>query len=354
MKYIVKLNKALTDEQSQTLKDLEVNIIYKSNLLPILGIETTCINKIMDLSFINYIRESRKGEFQEGSFLKNIIQFQPPVKRSLLISNGFTGWGNIKVAILDSGINDEDNELKVCESIDFTNTGMFDHKTHGTIVAKIIKTYASGANLYIAKVGKLNVDEIHIMKALEWADSKKVDIINISVGFPNKRKNLKNKACKGECELCQLVNAISKRGIAIICAAGNNNKHLDSINCPGNSQGALTVGAIDGNKGIANYSSIGVPGIAKPNLVAPGNLYYDNAFITGTSFAAPLISGILGAILHRSGNITKATEYLYTTLDDLGVPKHEQGLGCLNVEKLVEVIINETPNFESEGQNKSS
>ena len=127
----------------------------------------------------------------------------------------------------------------------------------------------------------------------------------------------------------------------------------DTIYCPGRVDNAVTVGAIDISMKLAGYSSIGKPGSGKPNLVAPGNGYIDGLRFEGTSFAAPVISGVLAAILYRSGNIYNAIEYIYRTARDLHLPRHCQGLGCIDIEKLVGVIVNEATNSKSEGQDKS-
>lgn len=342
MEFIVGLVDKLTSFQKEELAKLDVEIIYESKYLPLIGVNSNQPDEISKLQFVTYIREPREGSYQEGDFLTTII-FQPPVRKRVLIDNQLFGWGDIRIAILDSGVNPEVN---VAAQIDFTKTGPSDVKIHGTDVAKIVKHFARGCNIYSAKVGVYRPNELYVMQGLEWAAENGASIINISAGFKKK--------CRGDCDLCKLINEISKHDIAIVVAAGNNENAEDSIECPGRASGAVTVGAIDGSRKMAPYSSFGKRGGDKPNLVAPGDVLIDGRPLHGTSFSTPLVSGVLGAILQRVGTVSKAIEYIYRTVDDLELPRHQQGLGCINLENLVELVMNETAYLESKRQDQSS
>lgn len=345
--YIVGLMDQLAPSQRQALVDIGVEIIYESKFLPVIGIETNQLKSVQELDFVSYIEVPEEGYFQEGEFLAVNVQFQPPVRKGPLVNNQLLGWGDTRIAILDSGVNDQ-SELNLVECRDFTNTGTYDQVLHGTHVTKIIKHFARGANLYFAKVGHEKPNKLLVMMALEWAVEKNANIINMSIGFK------KTKCKEQKCELCALVREISKLGILVIVAAGNNEMKADSIDCPGIVPDVVTIGAIDKDYNIAKYSSIGAPGEGKPNLVASGNVWINGVYREGTSFAAPLVSGVLGAILSRVGNASKALEYIYKTVTDLGLPSHHQGVGCINLDRLVEAIVNEIPNFESAGQEQGS
>jgi subtilisin family serine protease len=139
-------------------------------------------------------------------------------------------------------------------------------------------------------------------------------------------------------------------GLVVVVAAGNENQHKDSIYCPGIAPDALTVGAITQAYQLAPFSSIGKPGDNKPNVVAPGWCVVEGILYNGTSFAAPIVTGVIGAILYSTGSTAKAVDHIYNTATDLGLPSHYQGKGCINIEKLVEVIKNEAANSKSAGQ----
>lgn len=342
MRYIIRLKKALGEEEREQINGFSSSILYESKCLPVIGVESNCFEEIRQLSFVENIRPSVKGFFQEGSFLSTII-FQPSLKKSSLVNNQLLGWGDVRVGVLDSGVNDHD--IKIVEHKDFTGTGSNDIENHGTIVAKIVKHMARGVNLYSGKIGQQEPDELNLMRAIEWAVFEKgANILNISSGFK------RDKSCDGSCDLCSLINAVANEGVAVVVAAGNNKNVKDSIDCPGVADNAITVGAVDADKKIAKYSSFGSVEGVKPNIVAPGSGFLDADYFEGTSFASPVVAGSIAAILGRVGTISKAVEYIYKTVDDLGLPKHQQGLGCINLERLVEVINNETPNSKSEEQ----
>ncbi|WP_084777998.1 S8 family peptidase [Saccharibacillus sacchari] len=341
MRYVVNLSSRLSDEERRDLNVLG-EILYESKFLPLLGIETNFPQQISELDFIENIREEITGEYQEAEYLA-VLTFEPPLKKSKLINKQYVGW-NSRIAILDSGRAPEID----AEFIDYTNTNPTDSINHGANVMRIIKHFAKGSTLYSAKIGSPKPEEIALMNALEWAADKAVDVINISASF-------KRRCNPTKCDLCKLINeiVINTRS-TIVIAAGNENNKEDSIYCPGVASNAVTVGAVDKDKKVADYSSFGRVGGQKPNLIAPGTTYIDGSKLSGTSFAAPVITGIIGAMTTRVGSSAKVVDYMYNTIEDLGAPINQQGLGMLNLEQLVEVVSNEESYSQSTGQNQSS
>ncbi|WP_019244447.1 MULTISPECIES: S8 family peptidase [Bacillus] len=342
MEYLINLCRDLNNTDRERMKELKISLIYESKFLSCVGVIADSDEILKCLDFVESVQVPIEGEYQDGEFASSIA-FQPPIRRSILVKSDLVGWGDTRIAVLDSGVNPDVN---VVDSKDFTNSGIADRKGHGNNVAKIIKYFAKGSSLYVAKIGEHRPNELYLMNAIEWAVDNGAQIINISAGF--------NRQCNSNCKLCKLVDIVSNLGVAIIVAAGNNDNKVGSIACPGHAMNALTVGAIDKDNKIADYSSFGKEGKGKPNIVAPGNVYVDGNYITGTSFSAPLVSGVIGAILNRVGNIPKAIEYIYTTTIDLGYPAHQQGLGAISINKIVEAIENEEADIRSTEQNRSS
>jgi subtilisin family serine protease len=272
-----------------------------------------------------------------GKYCSTIIT-SPPLKKSILVKKSLMGWGT-KVAVLDSGVS---KDVKYTDCKDFTGTGIIDTFGHGAYVAKIIKFYAPAANLYIAKIGPEKPVEANIMQALKWAQDMGVNIINISSGI---YENRPLSGCKDRCTLCQAVNLASDKGIVVVVAAGNDPRKI--MPCPACSSKAITVGAVDQDGYLAKYNVKGRGG--KPNILAPGSVCIDGTPLEGTSFAAPIISGILAATMNKYPDIEKTRRILYNTATDLGLPVNMQGNGVLNIESFLEVLEHEQIDDTSKG-----
>ncbi|MGB9886832.1 MAG: S8 family peptidase [Moorellales bacterium] len=266
-----------------------------------------------------------------GEFLGTLFARPPVASRALLRKHGLVGW-DAWIAVLDSGIS---GEITPIEAQDFVGTGIVDTtpQKHGTSVARIIKHYAPGAQLYVAKIGNERPMEGALLKALEWAADRRANIINISSGF-------RRKGCRGQCDLGELIDRIAEEtSIVIVVAAGNGGPKEDTITCPGCAKNALTVGAIDPHGNLAHYSGRGVPGWLKPNLLAPGEVVINDVPCYGTSYAAPIVSGILAATLIRFSSGLEAAHALQSTARLLGLPRHYEGFGVINLEAYLEVAL---------------
>jgi serine protease AprX len=130
------------------------------------------------------------------------------------------------------------------------------------------------------------------------------------------------------------VEAAWRHGIVVVVAAGNRGTAGNAVQfAPANDPYAITVGAVDengtadpANDTIAPWSSQGTTqdGFAKPDVYAPGahivsvlapNSYFaqqcpqcivDGQYIrtSGTSMAAPMVSGVIADILSKHGDLT--------------------------------------------------
>lgn len=144
-----------------------------------------------------------------------------------------------------------------------------------------------------------------IADAIDYAIARDADVINMSFGGQDPDPIL-------EAALTRAYNA----GIILVAASGN-----DGCNClsyPANYETVLSVGATDVNDNIASFSSYGT----NLDVVAPGyavtsspawspsnaqNLYRNNLF--GTSFAAPIVSGMAATLIFHSPTSTNQQIY---------------------------------------------
>lgn len=347
MELIIRLKNKLNLDEIEIIKRLGAEVIFESQYIPLIGVTTeefSDISKFEKLPFVDSVRMPVEGEYLEGEYLTTYI-FEPRISRRSLANSNHHGWGDTRVAVIDSGV----NRPWVVEHKDFTNTGHVDFFGHGSLVADTLKYFAKGINMYSAKIGNEKPYDIATMRALEWAAKEKnVNVINLSIGF-------KYKDCqgKGECDLSQIVNGIVNEGVIVVVAAGNGGPTENTLRCPACASGAITVGALEKEETVADYSSRGSIGGSKPNIVAPGLVYIDGNAFGGTSCSAPIVSGTIAAVIKNVNNTRIIYRALYESATNIKEPQNAQGMGALNIDKFVEVINNETMGSQSKRQEPS-
>jgi|GEM_PF-4403680 len=264
----------------------------------------------------------------------------------------FDGKG-VKVAVLDTGVDTDHPGLrgKIARAVDFADTGSpkdkFGHGTHVTgIIAGELGNFvgmAPGVEIYSAKV----LDDLgygtwrSILDGLFWAVNEGVEIINMSLGGGK---------CGGDCPACRAVDWARKKGVLVVVSAGNSGPSKYTVTCPGNSRGAVTVGAWDGENGVAKFSSRGptLDGRIKPELVAPGVNVLSFApgggfqLASGTSMSAPHVSGGAALILQwmkvkkRQVVVKRIVRRIERCVRLRRTDIYSQGKGVLNLVKAVE------------------
>ncbi len=272
---------------------------------------------------------------------------------------GYTGTG-VTVAVLDTGYDPTHPDLQgvVTASQDFTSSpnGTVDAHGHGTHVASIIagtgaasngryKGIAPGAHLAVAKVcdNTGHCPDSAVMAGIEWAANQNIKIMNLSLGRP---------AAPGSDPLTDMVSLHATwGGRVMIVAAGNRGSASRTVDAPGISQAALTVGAIWSGDRVAGFSSRGpsIDNNVKPDLVAPGagivaaraagstiGLPIDTNYVglDGTSMATPMASAAAAILLqqhptwygwHIKGALLESARELP------GATAFQQGAGLLDI-----------------------
>lgn len=311
---------------------------------------------------------------------------------------GCAGEG-ITWAVLDTGIDSSHPHFAQHSTIkeiwDCTKRGSpqlmpidKDVNGHGTHVAGIIagesndssptvvRGMAPKANLIIYKVldDDGNGEDRWIIKALDHiaasnraSSIKKIHGINLSLGGPFDPTVY---GC-GHSILCQELHRLWRSGVVVVTAAGNEGSLTIStdagertlypgltIGDPANLEEAIAVGSVNASKprqyGVSAFSSRGptTDGRIKPDVVAPGerilscrsqfsagNKQQFYVELSGTSMAAPHVSGLLAAFLSsRREYIEKPDalkDLLLRTSTDLGRDRYHQGAGLPNLMKML-------------------
>lgn len=233
-------------------------------------------------------------------------------------NSGYTGKG-VKVAVLDTGIANH-SELSVVGRKDFITNGgtASDVHGHGTAVAGVIASKSNNAGiigvapsvqLYAVKImgdngsGSLST----AIAAIDWCIANGIQIANLSLGIDYSKLSSTDQAF-----FTDFINNVGQKALAnnllLVAAAGNdgNATGIDNMAIPARGNGFLGVGAVDSNKNLASFSSIGpnmdvvAPGVNIKTLGTSNNYVYKS----GTSFSAPNVAGIAALYKEKFPNYT--------------------------------------------------
>ena len=256
---------------------------------------------------------------------------------------------NVKVAIIDSGIDYRHADLggclgdycKVAGGRDFVNNNddPMDDNGHGTHVAGTVAALMNGtgvvgvapeAKLYGLKVldasgsGKFS----DVIKALEWVVNKGIKITNNSYGSSGDPGSLVRQAFDNS----------YAAGVLHIAAAGNSGSPAgknDSVGYPAKYSSVVAVAATDSSDKRASWSSTGpavelsAPGVSIRSTKAGGGY----VVYSGTSMASPHVAGVAALLVGTGASLTNAEirDILASTAQDLGAagrdPHYGFGLG---------------------------
>jgi serine protease AprX len=245
------------------------------------------------------------------------------------------------IAVVDSGIDTSrtgDFGRRILGVVDFTNSNGKDENGHGTMVAGIA---AGASGLYPGASptsGIYSLRVVHadgsaytgdVIAATDWiythAFSNNIRVANFSLrnSFPN---------YAGYDPLDAAVRRLWLTGTVVVASAGNNGSGR-MLYAPANDPFVITVGASDIADTVTRQDDSNAPwtsygytaeGFAKPELGAPGRwmigpvpgtsalatTFADRVvspgymWMSGTSFSAPVVSGIAAQILARHPRFT--------------------------------------------------
>lgn len=269
-----------------------------------------------------------------------------------------TGRADIVVAILDTGLLREvpDFQGRVVSAYSVPHDSSeypawADLHGHGTAVASMAA--AAGDNelgvagaawgVSIMPVHLSDGEEIpleNMILGIVWAVEHGADVINISAGADFE-------VVAAELALRWAV----ENGVTVVAAAGNSGPK-GQVAFPAGWQGVIAVGAINKQDQVAQFSSIG----AALDIMAPGEevlawtrdaTHYGIERMNGTSFAAPMVSGVVALMLSLDPSLKPAEIeiLLANSAEDLGRPGWDSrfGEGLLNVPAALDKVARREP-----------
>lgn len=345
----------------------EYNSFFIINSIYIKG-RAELIEKIARRSDVESIRlnhtivSDKEEMVKRKSSLSEVTSYVPWNLESIQADRVTKTGKDIVVGIIDSGVNANHPELQNAllpegfkDFVEPSNTEPKDETGHGTHVAGTIL----GRTIGIAKDAKLIVARVFnkegeasdegLLAAGQWILEKKPQVVNNSWG-----------GNRDDSFYDDIVKKWKAAGIVPIFSSGNTGEYNaggeGSIGSPGSLEDSFSVGALTKDDRLAKFSLRGPSKHTnkfKPEISAPGvnilSADYKGGYVlkTGTSMAAPHVTGAVALILEANKNLSvdKVEDILKSTAtpltDDhyINSPNMGYGYGKLNVYKAVEAAL---------------
>jgi subtilisin family serine protease len=279
---------------------------------------------------------------------------------------GYYGQG-VRVLYIDTGfeLNHEAyDSLNLVGQYDFINDDqntanetaqeiLENQDDHGTLCLSVMAGYAPGSLIgpafkseYLLAKTEIMAEEIqqeedNYIAALEWGESLGADIACASLGYLDwyAYEDLDGNTAA----TTKAIDIASGLGVLCVNSAGNEGDDpWYYIITPADADSVLSIGAVDVNGSIANFSSRGptFDGRIKPEVCARGVSTYcirsntENIYrnASGTSFSAPLAAGAAAVIMSANPEWTnmQVREAIMMTASQFNNPDNEYGYGILN------------------------
>lgn len=240
---------------------------------------------------------------------------------SLSVASG----DGIQIAVIDGGIDLSHNLLEGSASYGYdyvdNDAVAFDElggyaSGHGTFVAGVIHLIAPDANLVAYRIMNANGqgDGFGLAQAIVQAVNDGCDVINLSLVLTDRHLVVRD-----------AINYARDNGVVVVAAAGNS--ATDAPCYPAAEEHTIAVTATDTTLQTAHFANFG----DYVDVSAPGTNIYsafqggENAWWSGTSFAAPFVTGQVAAL--RELRPTSSTSEIKTAITSTAVKTEPEGPG---------------------------
>lgn len=288
---------------------------------------------------------------------------------------GFHGEGRL-IAVIDGGFQNL-NSLPLFDSLFINNrilatydfvdqeSDVYDDHYHGMQVMSLLASYSEGvliggawkSDYILLRSEDANSEylgeELFWAAAAEYADSAGVDIINSSLGyntFDNASANHSYSDLDGNTTIItQAADIAASKGILVVNSAGNEgNSSWKYVLAPADGDSVLAVGSVD-PAGVHFFNSSKGPaydGRIKPDVAAQGNSVVvaspagGTQIGSGTSFAAPMITGLAAGLWQAFPSITnmELMYFLRRSASQYHHPDEKLGYGIPNFTTALKMI----------------
>ncbi len=271
---------------------------------------------------------------------------------------GYRGDGVI-VAVIDAGFQNADKISFINKNVigarDFVyeTNNPYNRDRHGTNVLSVIscdndsvmRGSAPDASFWLLRSEnsdtEFQVEEDYWIAAAEFADSIGADIINSSLAYNvfEDFESYDHSCIDGQTAfITQGANIAVKKGLFVINSAGNEgNNEWYRLCFPADAPQVLSVGSINRDKEVSDFSSRGfvTPEMVKPDVAAIGSDTYvikptgEVGKSSGTSFSAPVITGLVACIKQAFPQIHNKTimDVVRESCSSFDMPSEDVGYG---------------------------
>ena len=227
-----------------------------------------------------------------------------------------------KIALVDSGVYSKHPDIgRIIAQRDFVEgdavaDDAYGHGTHVTGIAGALTNNGKGVaggcfecGLLIAKVmGPIGfTTDSRIVQGIKWSVNNGADVVNLSLGGSGDSS-----------VLSMAINRAYGQGAVVVAAAGNEGTNVPQYPAAYSKVIAVSATTTDGR--LASFSNRGdwvdlaAPGTGILSTSKSGG--YDR--MSGTSMAAPLVSGLAGLLASRGMSADSIRQRMQTTAKDLG------------------------------------
>lgn len=196
------------------------------------------------------------------------------------------------------------------------------------------------------------IEEDYWVAAIEFADSVGVDVANTSLAYNNfdaPAKSYTYKSLNGNtAHISIAAGKAAQKGMLLVIGAGNSgDSEWEKITAPADAFDVITVGAIQRDSIVANFSSRGYTSDhrVKPDVMTlgVGSLVISNkgivTYSSGTSFSSPIMCGMAACLWQAFPSLTnkEIIAVIQESSNNFERPNSDYGYGIPDMKKAMQI-----------------
>ncbi len=367
------------DEFKSALKSISgVKIVYESDVLKTFEIEFDSKDKISKIKAIPSVLSIKLEKVFKKNF-NDPLFLDPKASWHIKAIDAIGAWKITKgspktvIAVVDGSFDLSHPELKDKTIIMPYNASLGVHKIlnpnsklsyHGTHVASLALASIDNSNglagvcpecslmpIELAVKGQKGFSSMAVVRGILYAIDNGADVVNLSLGvsygvdfasMPLSKKRALREKIKAEVASEKIIykrlyDYANSKGVALVYAAGNEDMFSDIDPAKDENGSVVLVSATTKDNKKAPFSNFGenidisAPGV-KIVSATPNNSYQS---MSGTSMAAPIVSGVVGLMksIYPKITIKQIKKILKESAKDVSFPEGEKIGGLIDAKK---------------------